>query len=322
MSAAPTPAVEVEDTYAEGFRSIYAEVLVTARDQTWLDHAVAAATGHASSTILCDCEAGRVRDVDASETPDGRPGAVCQFHVPRFDKQRVRTLELALIARLSQNVLTCPTAAVFDHLGGAVPEQDAAKGRQPYELGRKIGFFGDRFQFEDRRHGRDVTVVPIMGGEFVMDRLFGFADGIMGGNVWFMGESVDAAIDATQAGVDAVAPLADVIMPFPGGIAASGSRAGSSYDFLIASTNAPFCPTLRQHPDVTSELPAGVESVMEIIINGRDVETITTATRAAIDAAMGTPGLRKISAGNYNGRLGKSFIWLREDSELRRSMES
>ena len=308
----PQPA-EVEDTYAEGFRSIFAEVLITARDQTWLDHAVAAATGHASSTILCDCEAGRVRDVPPGETPDGRPGAICQFHVPRFNKNRVRALELVLIARLSQNVLTCPTAAVFDNLAAAVPAKDAEKGQQPYEIGRKIGFFGDRFQFDDQRHGRDVTVVPTMGGEFVMDRLFGFADGIMGGNLWFMGESVDAAIEATQRGVDAVAPLEGVIMPFPGGIAASGSRAGSTYDFLIASTNVPFCPTLRDHPDVSTELPDGVESVMEIIINGTSLAAITEATHAAIDAASRTPGLRKISAGNYNGRLGKSFIYLRRD---------
>jgi len=80
---------EVEDTYAEGFRSIYAEVLITARDRRWLDHAVAAATGNASSTILCDCEAGLDRYVgpggdESFQTPDGRPGAIVQFHVPRF----------------------------------------------------------------------------------------------------------------------------------------------------------------------------------------------------------------------------------------------
>ena len=308
---------EIEDTYAEGFRSIFAEVLITARDRTWLDHAVAAATGHASSTILCDCEAGLVRYVEESDTPDGRPGAVCQFHVPRFNKKRVRHLELTLIARLSQNVLTCPTTACFDNLDGLIPQKDTENGEQPYELGRKIGFFGDRFQFDETRHGRDVTVIPTMGGEFVLDRKFGWADGIMGGNLWFMGESVDAAIAATHVGVDAVAPMADVIMPFPGGIAASGSRAGSTYDFLIASTNAPFCPTLRDHEEVATELPDGVASVMEIIINGRDLDSLTHATHAAIEAAVDMPGLVKISAGNYNGRLGKSFVYLRKDSALR-----
>ena len=306
---------EIEDTYAEGFRSIYAEVLITARDRTWLDHATAAATGHASSTILCDCEAGLVRYVDPEHTPDGRVGALCQFHVPRFDKNRIRRLELLLIARLSQNVLTCPTTACFDALAARVPAKDAEKGAEAFELGRKIGFFGDRFQTEETRHDREVTVIPTMGGEFVLESRFGWADGIMGGNLWLMGESVDAAIAATEQGVAAVAPLDGVIMPFPGGIAASGSRAGSSYSFLIASTNAPFCPTLRNHSDVQSELPDGVTSVMEIIINGRDLKTITDATHAAIDACQDAPGLVKISAGNYGGRLGKSFVYLRRDRD-------
>ena len=83
---------KIEDTYAEAFRSIYAEVLITARDKKWLDHAVQAATGHASSTIMCDCEAGLDcyvgLDPSAQDaTPDGRPGAVLQFPVPRFRGQ-------------------------------------------------------------------------------------------------------------------------------------------------------------------------------------------------------------------------------------------
>ena len=303
----------VEDTYAEGFRSIYAEILITARDRTWVDHAINAATGHASSTIMCDCEAGLVRYLEPSETPDGRPGAVCQFHVPRFRKDRVRALELALIARIGQNVLTCPTAACFDNLGGAVPSDKNGDVAPPYEMGRKIGFFADGYEFTDRRHGRDCHVLPIMGGEFVLESHFGRADGIMGGNLWFFGDSIDSALDSTQRGVDAIRPLADVIMPFPGGIAGSGSKAGSRHKFLFASTNHPFCPTLRDQLGEESNVPEGVASIQEIIINGSSLETVRDATHAAIDAALGTPGLIKISAGNYGGRLGKSFVYLRKD---------
>src|SRR5262249_30885659 len=112
---------EVDDTYAEAFRSIYAEVLVTARNRTWLDHAVNAATGNASSRIMCDCEAGLDRYVgpggdEAFATPDGRPGAVLQFHVPRFRKDRAEALERALLVRVSQNILTCPTTTCFNLL--------------------------------------------------------------------------------------------------------------------------------------------------------------------------------------------------------------
>jgi len=303
----------VEDTYAEAFRSIYAEVLITARDRVWLDHAVNAATGNASSTIFCDCEAGLDRYVgpggdESFTTPDGRPGAIVQFHVPRFRKDRVEAIERSLLVRLSQNVLTCPTAACFNLLD-----------TDPYlKLGRKIAFFGDRHQFRDVRHGRRVWVVPILGGEFVIDRRFGFTDGLMGGNVWFLGTTVDAALDAAVRARDAAARTAGVILPFPGGVAGSGSKAGSSYKFTIASTYAEFCPTLREKLGDQSKLPPGVQSVMEIILNGRDLPTIAEATRVAVEAALATPGLVRISAGNYGGRLGKSFIYLHPDGEERR----
>ena len=298
----------VEDTYAEAFRSLYAEVLVTARDRVWLGHACAHATGHASSTILCDCEAGVAAYLDPSATPDGRPGAVLQFHVPRFRKDREEALYQSLLKRVSQNVLTCPTAAAFSPMTA-----DVAAGRS-IPLGRKIAYFGDGHEFEDRRHGRDVWVIPILAGEFVLDRDFGFRDGIMGGNLWFLGETADAALDAGAAAVAAVADVPNVITPFPGGLAGSASKAGSSYKFLIASTFAEWCPTLKKELGGKSLVPDGVAAIQEIIINGRDLDAVKAATYAAIDAAKDTPGLRRIRAGNYGGRLGKSFIPLIEGS--------
>ncbi len=302
--ATPTRA-EVEDTYAEAFRSIYAEILITARDRTWLDHAVAAVTGNASSTILCDCEAGLDRYVgpggDASfVTPDGRPGAIVQLHVPRFRKNRREALERSLLVRISQNVLTCPTTACFNLLDT----------EEYFKLGRKLAFFGDGHQFRARRMDRPLWVVPILGGEFVIDRRFGFRDGLMGGNLWLMGRDTDAALAAAERGRDAAAGVAGVITPFPGGIAASGSKAGSRYKFCVASTYAEYCPTLREKLGNKSKLPPGVGSVMEIIINGRDLPSLAAATHRAIEAAVETPGLIRISAGNYGGRLGKSFIYL------------
>jgi formylmethanofuran--tetrahydromethanopterin N-formyltransferase len=141
-------------------------------------------------------------------------------------------------------------------------------------------------------------------------RRFGYADGLMGGNLWFLGESVDAALQAATRGARAVAQSPGVIMPFPGGIAGSGSKAGSRYSFTVASTYEKFCPTLRERLGEQSGVPKGVASIMEIIINGRGLKAIVDATQAAIRAAIDTPGLVKISAGNYGGRLGKSFIYL------------
>ncbi|HVJ84559.1 MAG TPA: formylmethanofuran--tetrahydromethanopterin N-formyltransferase, partial [Caulifigura sp.] len=219
---------EIEDTYAEAFRSIYAQVLVTAVNRTWLDHAANAATGHASSSILCDCEAGVDRYVgpggdESYKTPDGRPGVILQFHLPRFKKDREATLEKVLLARLSQNILTCPTTACFNLLD-----------TDPYfKLGRKIALFGDGWQYRTERFGRKMWALPIMSGEFVIDRRFGFRDGIMGGNLWFMGVTQQAALEAAEKARDAALTVPDVITPFPGGIASSGSKAGSRYSFLF-----------------------------------------------------------------------------------------
>jgi formylmethanofuran--tetrahydromethanopterin N-formyltransferase len=304
------PLDRVDDTYAEAFRSIYAEVLITARDRTWLDHAIHAATGNASSSILCDCEAGLDRYVgpggdESFATPDGRPGAILQFHVPRFRKDRAEALERSLLVRISQNVLTCATCSAFNLLD------------EPtwFKLGRKLAYFGDGFQFRAERYGRKVWVVPILGGEFVIDRRFGYRDGIMGGNLWFFGATVDAALDAAEKAAAAAAKTPGVILPFPGGVAASGSKAGSRYKFSIASTYEAFCPTLRETLGEKSKLPAGVNSVMEIILNGRDLPTLVKATHAAIAASIDTPGLVRISAGNYGGRLGKSFIYLHPEKQ-------
>jgi formylmethanofuran--tetrahydromethanopterin N-formyltransferase len=293
----------IEDTYAEAFKGIYAEVLITARDRLWLDRAVAACTGHASSTIMCDCEAGVVRYVDGSQSPDNRVGAVVQFHVPKFKKNRERHLEKVLIARLSQNVLTCPTARVFNLLEGG----------DYFSVGKKIAFFGDGHQFRAERFDEELWVIPIMGGEFEISRRFGFREGVMGGNLWFMGQTVDAAITAASAAAVAADAAPGVVTTFPGGVASSASKAGSKYKFLIASTFEKYCPTLREKLGDQSGVPADVKSIMEIIVNGESLEAVANATYAAINAARSTPGLKLITAGNYNGRLGKSFIYLRPE---------
>jgi formylmethanofuran--tetrahydromethanopterin N-formyltransferase len=273
---------------------------------------VAAATGNASSTILCDCEAGLDRYVgpggdESVRTPDGRPGAIVQLHVPRFRKDRVEALERAALTRISQNVLTCPTAACFNLVDS----------ENYFRLGRKIAFFGDGFQKRIERFGRKLWWIPTLGGEFVLDRRFGYSEGLMGGNLWYFGATEDAAMAAAEAGVAAVRQCPGVIMPFPGGIAGSGSKAGSKYSFMFASTYERYCPQLRDITAANSALPADVRSVMEIIMNGRNLAAIVQATQAAIAASENTPGLLRISAGNYGGRLGKSFVYLHPEKQPR-----
>ncbi|MGU9977843.1 MAG: formylmethanofuran--tetrahydromethanopterin N-formyltransferase [Candidatus Oxydemutatoraceae bacterium WSBS_2016_MAG_OTU14] len=296
---------KIDDTYAEAFKSIYTEFLITAKNHRWVEHAVHAATGNASSTILCDCEAGLDRYVEGDKTPDGRPGAIVQLHVPRFWKDRVEKLERSALVRISQNVLTCPTASCFNQLDS----------ENYFHIGRKVAYFGNGYQKRIERFGRKMWWIPILGGDFVLDRRLGWDDGLMGGNLWFFGKDVDSALEAAERGVEAIEPMPGVISTFPGGVAGSGSKAGSSYDFTIASTYEKFCPMLRDDPSVENGLPEGVNSVMEIIMNGRDMESIINATQAAIKASQDTDGLLMISAGNYNGKLGKSFIYLHPDKQ-------
>ena len=212
----------------------------------------------------------------------------------------VPALERAALVRISQNVLTCPTAACFNLI-----DSDTY-----YRMGRKVAYFGDGFQKRIERFGRKMWWIPTLGGEFVLDRRLGYADGLMGGNLWYLGDSAESALSAAEAGVAAVRACPGVILPFPGGIAASGSKAGSKYRFAVASTYEKFCPLLARDPQAKSELPDNVRSVMEIIINGRDLDAIIRATQAALAASVNTPGLLRISAGNYGGRLGKSHIYL------------
>ena len=207
-----------------------------------------------------------------------------------------------MLARISQNILTCPTATCFNNLD-----------TDPYfKLGRKVALFGDRHQFREERHGEKGWVIPTLGGDFFLSRRFGFRDGIMGGNLWFFGPNESVALEAAERASEATEETEGVVTTFPGGIASSGSKAGSSYDFLIAATYAEYCPTLREKLGDQCRLPEGVGSVMEIIMNGRDLEALQDATRNAIRAASKTSGLIKISAGNYGGRLGKTFVHLHE----------
>ena len=300
----------IDDTYAEAFKSLYTEILITAKNKRWLDHAVNAATGNASSTILCDCEAGFDRYVgdggDTSfTTPDGRPGALIQLHVPRFWKAKAEKLEHSALVRISQNILTCPTASCFNMI-----DSD-----EYFHIGRKVAYFGNGYQKRIERYGRKMWWVPILGGEFVIERRLGYREGLMGGNLWFFGKDVDSALSAAEKGVTAIAPVPGVISTFPGGIAGSGSKAGSKYDFTIASTYEKFCPMLQDDPSVDGALPEGVGSVMEIIMNGDGIDSIITATQSAIEASKDTEGLLMISAGNYDGKLGKSFIYLHPDKQ-------
>ncbi len=290
--------VEIDDTYAEAFSGYYSEILVTARDEKWLMAAVNSATGFATSGIGCSCEAGIGR-VLREGTPDGRIGATLQFWVPAFKKDAVKVLENELLNRIGQSILTAPTTAVWNSTDG-----------EKFDIGKKLGFFGDGFQKKDKIHDRNVIRIPRMMGEFLIEEGIGYARGVMGGNLWFFGDSEDSALEAAEKAVKAIKGVNGVVTTFPGGVCASGSQVGSKYKFLIASTNCKLCPTLKCNME-ESCVPDGVESVSEVVFNGVSEDKVNEAMARAIDAAESTTGLMKISAGNYGGKLGKYKINLK-----------
>jgi len=288
--------VLIEDTFAEAFGMSAARVVVTAVNARWARAAAQALTGFATSVIACKCEAAIERELTPDETPDGRPGISALF----FAMDPVG-LGKRLIERIGQTVLTCPTTSCFDGL------PDAADRVTP---GRALRVFGDRFQISKIVGGRRYWRVPVMEGEFLVQESFGvLKNGVGGGNFLILAEDEASALAAAEAGVAAMSEVPGVILPFPGGVARSGSKIGArGYASLIASTNDAYCPTLR--PITKSALPEGVNSVLEIVLDGLDFDSISQAMRVGITAAC-RPGIRAISAGNYGGKLGPHHFHLR-----------
>jgi formylmethanofuran--tetrahydromethanopterin N-formyltransferase len=286
--------VPIADTFAEAFTMRVARIVITARTLQWAHAAALKLTGFATSVIGCKCEAGIERELAAPDTPDGRPGLSVLFLT--MDKQ---SLPEQLIVRLGQTVLTCPTTACFDGLPGA-PDRLA--------VGKALRVFGDGFQASKLIGGTRYWRIPVMEGEFLITETFGMQKGVGGGNFLILAADADAALTAAEAAVEGMANLPGVILPFPGGVVRSGSKVGSRrYKSLVASTNDAFAPTLRA---VTpSQLPDGVNSVLEIVLDGTDAPSIEAAMRAGIRAAC-RPGVLAITAGNYGGKLGPHHFHL------------
>jgi len=286
---------QIVDTFAEAFRLRYARLLVTAADAHWLDAAIRAACGYGTSVIGCDAEIGVERWLKPEDTPDGRPGAAVLAY--GFSADGVGK---AVANRTAQCLLTCPTASVFDGL-------PTAEERRP--LGAHVRFFGDGFEKTKVMDGRRYWRVPVMDGEFLVEDSVGIEKGVGGGNFILQGRSLAATLTAARQAVDAIAATPGTITPFPGGVVRSGSKVGSRYEALRASTNEAFCPSLVGR--VETSLVAGATCSLEIVIDGVDEPAVAAAMAAGIRAAVG-PEIVAISAGNYGGKLGKFYFHLRQ----------
>jgi len=290
--------VQIADTFAEAFDMRAARVVITAASEAWARTAAESMTGFATSVIGCKVEAGIEAAPSPPDTPDGRPGASVLLFA--FNAEGLAS---RLVERVGQTVLTCPTTACFDGLPDA---------EERVVVGGLLRHFGDKLQSSKFLDGRRYWRIPVMEGEFLVQESFGVQKAIGGGNLLILATDQGAALAAAEAAVEAMRRVRGVILPFPGGIVRAGSKVGAKrYKNMTASTNEAYCPTVRGRIGVNSELPDGVNSVLEIVVDGLDRPAIENALRVGIDAAC-RPGVVQISAGNYGGKLGKHHFTLHE----------
>ena len=288
----------IVDTYAEMFPMWAGRILITADSEKWALTAARTATGFASSIIMSPAEAGIEATVGPEKTPDNRAGTLIQiYHTTR------RNLKAQMIQRIGQCVMTCPTTAAFD----ALPE---AKRR--LKIGRSLRLFGEGFQKRDNVGKRRVWRIPVMEGEFIVEDRFGALKAVAGGIFIILAEDKKAGLQAAENAVNAISREATrVILPFPGGVCRSGSKPGSMKYKLKASTSHAFCPRLKKIvPD--SQVPENVNSAYEIVIDGLDLDAVKEAMGVGIRAAVKVPGIVRISAGNFGGRLGPYRAYLKD----------
>jgi len=294
-SALTEHTLKIQDTFAEMFPLWAGRILITAQNEKWALTAANVATGFATSVIMSPAEAAIERTIPATETPDNRPGILIQiYNRDRFD------LKHQLMERIGQCIMTCPTTAAFNGLTG----------KRVLKVGSSLRYFGDDFQKKTMVGSRKCWKIPVMEGNFIVEDGFGAQEAVAGGNFMIFAENQQAGLEAAEAAADAIrANAPDVIMPFPGGVCRAGSKAGSLKYKMKASTNHPYCPTLRTLvPD--SVVPENAQCVYEIVINGLTLDAVKNAMKHGVTAAASTHGVVKISAGNYGGKLGpfKAFL--------------
>lgn len=290
--------LKISDTFAEMFPMWAGRVLITTDSEKWALTAAQVATGLATSVIMSPAEAGMESIVPANRTPDNRPGVFIQI----YNRNRFE-LKNQMILRIGQCIMTCPTAAAFDAMPNA---------KRRIKVGRSLRYFGDGFQKKRMVGDRKVWKIPVMEGDFVVEDTFGAAEAVAGGNFLIMAKDKSGGLRAAEEAANAIKNSeSEVIMPFPGGICRSGSKAGSLKYKLRASTNHPFCPGLRTLVS-NSQVPENVGCVYEIVVNGLTLDAVKKAMGHGVRAAASNPSVVRISAGNYGGRLGPYKAYLKE----------
>jgi len=295
---------EIEDTYAEAFVGIFCRVIVTADDERTLRRAAEDSTA-TPSVVIGRVEGGVEKWLNENETLDKRKGAVLQFWGEINPKkpfaESLKKFEAELSYRIRQDILVKPFTAVFN----ALPD---AEGK--LDMMERVGHCGDGYEWVEKRHGREVIVVPLMVPDFIIERHLGYARGVMGANFWVMCKTKKAVKTAGEKALEAIHNVKGVVTPFD--VCSAGSKPETHFPAIGPTTNHPYCSSLKPKLGNASLLPDGIRYVPEIVINGASMEAVKEAMKAGIDAVLKIEGVAGVSAGNYGGKLGKFKIHLRE----------
>jgi formylmethanofuran--tetrahydromethanopterin N-formyltransferase len=294
----------IEDTYAEAFEGIYCRVIVTADDKETLRKAAEDATA-TPSIVIGRVEGGIEKWLTEKETPDKRKGALIQFWGGIDPKKpfsdSTKKFEIELSYRIRQDILVKPFTAVYD---ASINPQGKI------DMMERVGHCGDGYEWTEKRHGREVIVIPIMIPDFIIERYLGYARGVMGANFWVMCKTKEALKKAGEKALEAIHEIEGVTTPFD--ICSAGSKPETRYPWIGPTTNHPYCPSLKKRLGKGSKVPEDVGFIPEIVVNGISLDAVKKAIRAGIKAALNVDGVVKISAGNYGGKLGEYKIYLRE----------
>jgi len=295
----------IQDTFAEAFDGLYVRIMVTADDEETLRKAAEDATA-TPSVVIGRLEGGVEKWLSGKETPDKRRGAILQLWkglekgkplesvVERFEKE--------LSYRIRQDILVKPFTSVFDAL--------SVKPEDRMDMMERVGHCGDGFEWEKQLYGRRMIVVPVMVPDFLIERYVGYARGVSGGNFWMMCRTKKAVREAGKAALEAIGKVEGVITPFD--VCSAGSKTENKFPLIGPTTNHPYCPSLREKLGRESLVPDGINYIPEIVISGVSMRAVKDAMKVGIEASLTVDGVVKVSAGNYEGKLGEYKIHLRE----------
>jgi len=291
---------KIEDTFIEAFAGIYCRVVITADDEATLRKAAEDSTA-TPAVVIGRTEGGIEKYLNMNETPDKRVGAILQFwggiNPKKTFQEALNKFEAELSYRIRQDILVKPFTAIFD----ALPNPEGK-----LDMMEKVGHCGDGYEWVEKRYGREVIIVPLMVPDFIIERYLGYSRGVMGGNFWIMCDTKQTLIEAGKKALDDINQVDGDVTTFD--ICSAGSKPETNFPKIGPTTNHFYCPSLKAQLGKESKVPEGVGYIGEIVYNGVSLEALSKATKAGITAVLDVEGIVRISAGNYEGKLGQYKI--------------